>query len=238
LSEIKEFLTEDNINNIYNNFSNVYVIKYNEDAKINDYFFGVLLLKVKVEKNKDKPIIVNDYVEFKSSKVKWKNTDVCLVDPKWVKKFQDNRELTIKVKVMKTKINEFTSKREYYIDYEYLNLTFKQFISRRLLEEYINESYGIVKAFENFNFRMTQVGYYKALNETCKHYQIEHEIMKNTNIPKMNNSLKKYKKEWEQLYKQNLENDKAKEAIDKIIKENQKEKKSTKVIDFTKKKQQ
>lgn len=229
-NEVKKYLREDMIDNIYNRYTNVFVIKYDEDALINGTYFGRLLLKVKIKEGKDKSIIINDFVEFRVDRVKWKNGTICLVDPYWVKKYRETNKISVKVKILKSKVNKENNKREYYTDYEYIKMTFSQFISRRLYENY-KTSEHVLLIYSNFQTRRKRVGYYKALNETSKHYLVEHDILKDIIIPKINNSIRKYKKEWNELYTQNLEHDKAKRAIDNIIKENRREE-TCEIIDF------
>jgi hypothetical protein len=232
--ELKEYLTDEMIDNIYNEYSNVYVIKYDNDAQIDGLYFGRLLLKVNLKDGKDKKpfITINSYVEFSGEKMKWKNGTICLVDPYWVKKYRVIGKLKVRVKVLRSKADKDSDTRSYFVAYENVNLTFKQFIKRRLNEEYRKSSYIALEAYSNFQMRRKQVGYYKALNETSKHYLLEHNLLKDQIIPKLNNSMKKYKKEWDDLYLQSLENDKAKLAIDKLIKDGE-ERNFAEIIDFS-----
>jgi len=227
MNEINNFLNEDQINNIFNQFSNVYVINYDKNAVKDKEYVGSVLLKVNIKK--DKPSIkLHSFVMFRKNKIKWSNENICLVDPYWVKPFINNEKLNIKVEILKSKVDD--DKRLYYKDYEYIELTLNQFIKRRILEIVGGKnSYTLIEAFFNFNERKSFVGYYKALNETSKHYLIEHEILSKKIIPQMNNLLKKLKKEWQELYIQEIKNDKAKQAIDQLIKKN-KENKSANII--------
>lgn len=217
MKELSEYLSEDIINNIYDRHKNVFVVTYNEDAVIGNDYAGELLLKVNIEK--DKPYIkINDHVRFKRDRIKWKNQqkNICVVDPYWVKLFIDDEKLPVQVKVLRSKV--IKDKREYYKDYETIKMNYKQFISRRLFEEFHNLKYSYMESYSNFQKRRKKVGYYQALNETSKHYLIEHNDLKTIVIPKVNNALKRFKKEWDVLYVQDIKNAKAKKAIDKLIK--------------------
>jgi len=206
-------LTDEMIDNIYNEYSNVFAIEYIPAES--DYYIGKILLKVNVEK--DKGLLLNDYVSFKISKVKWKNEKICIVNPHWVRKYYHIQKLKVKVSVYKSKINPINNNREYYDDYEYMNLTYKQFIKRRLLEEYRLDEYAVMEAYANFQNRRPLVGYYQALNESSKHYRIPHDILKNEIIPKINNSIKNYKVEWTKLYNQKSQEDSILASIEKFI---------------------
>lgn len=216
---IDELLDEDRINNIFNQYSNVFVINYSEDAKIDKDYAGRLVLKVNMKKDK-KYIRINDHVRFRRDKVKWKSVEqhVCIVDPYWVKPFINDEKLQVQVKVLKSKV--VGNIREYYIDYETVELNYKQFITRRLFEEFGELKHSYLEAYSNFQDRRKQVGYYQALNETSKHYLIKHEDLKKLVIPRVNNAIKRFKKEWDDLYVQDAKNAKAKTAIDQLMKDN------------------
>lgn len=214
IENLNDYLDEDGINNIYTEYKNVFVVKYDEDAKINNRYVGRLILKVNITKDRTY-IKVGDYIDFRIDKVKWKNGEICIVDPYWVKVYLNTEKLSVEVKILKSKVEE--GKRIYFESCECIDMTYKQFINRRLLEEYRNVKYSFLEAYSNFQERRSTVGYYRALNETSKHYLIAHDELKNVVIPRVNNSLKKYKKEWENLYLKSLEQNRAQAAITKLV---------------------
>ena len=214
--ELKNYLSEDQINNIYNIYSNVFIVSYNENAKIGNRYIGQVIGKVNI--TKDKPYIkIGDFIDFRIDKVKWKNETTLVVDPYWVSLYKNNEKLPIKIKVLRSKV--VNNVRQYYEDHEIIEMTYKQFIQRRLLEEYSGVKHSFMEAYSNFQKRRIAVGYYKALNETSKHYMIEHPYLKSI-IQRVNNSLKKYKKEWSDLYISSLRQNKAKESVDALIEKN------------------
>ena len=215
--ELKHCLSEDKINNIYDTYTNVFVVLYDENAKTGGRYIGQLLSKVNI--TKDKAYIKDgDYVDFRTDKVKWKDGQVAVVDAYWVKLYMDREKLPIKVKVLRSKVVEDV--RKYYEDYETIEMTYKQFIKRRLMEEYADVKHSFMEAYSNFQERRKAAGYYKALNETSKHYMIEHEHLKKVIIPRVNNSLKNYKAEWKDLYTRSLKQNKARDAIAELVKQN------------------
>lgn len=215
--ELKNCLSEDKINNIYDTYSNVFVVLYDENAKMGNRYVGQVLAKVNI--TKDKSYIKNgDFIDFRVDKVKWKDGRVIIVDPYWVKLYMDKETLPIQVKVLRSKV--VGDIRKYYEDYEIIEMTYKQFIKRRLMEDYANVKHSFMEAYSNFQKRRKEVGYYQALNETSKHYMIEHENLKKIIIPRVNNSLKEYKKEWSDLYIRSLKQNKAREAVAKLIQDN------------------
>lgn len=215
--ELKNCLNEDKINNIYNTYSNVFIVLYDENAKTGNRYVGQLLARVNI--TKDKGYIKNgDFIDFRADKVKWKDGRVVVIDPYWVKLYLDKETLPIQVKVLRSKL--VGDVRKYYQDHEVIEMTYKQFIKRRLMEEYSDVKYSFIEAYSNFQGRRKTVGYYQALNETSKHYLIEHEHLKKVIIPRVNNSLKEYKKEWSDLYIRSLKQNKAREAVAKLIQDN------------------
>ena len=109
-----------------------------------------------------------------------------------MKLFIDDEKLSVRVEVLRSKVVK--EEREYYKDYEFIKMNYKQFISRRLFEEFHNLKYSYMESYSNFQKRRNKVGYYQALNETSKHYLIEHNDLKNLIIPKINNALNDLKK--------------------------------------------
>jgi len=181
--ELKNCLSEDKINNIYDTYSNVFVVLYDENAKMGNRYVGQVLAKVNI--TKDKSYIKNgDFIDFRVDKVKWKDGRVIIVDPYWVKLYMDKETLPIQVKVLRSKV--VGDIRKYYEDYEIIEMTYKQFIKRRLMEDYANVKHSFMEAYSNFQKRRKEVGYYQALNETSKHYMIEHENLKKIIIPRVN----------------------------------------------------
>jgi len=218
--ELSDYLSEDLINNIYDRRTNVFVILYNEDAKIGDDYVGELLLKINIKKDKTY-IKIHDHIRFRRDRVKWKNQErtVCLIDPYWVKLFINDEKLPIQVDVLKSRL--VNGVRKYYKSRETIEMNYKQFITRRLYEEFHTLKHSYLEAYSNFQERRNKVGYYQALNETSKHYLIEHNDLKKHVIPKINNALKRFKKEWNDLYIQDAKNAKAKKAIDELIEKEQ-----------------
>ncbi len=217
--ELKNCLSEDKINNIYDRYTNIFVVLYDENAIKDGRYIGQLLSKVNITKDKSY-IKDGDYVEFRSDKVKWKDGHVVVIDPYWVKLYMDRETVPVKVKVLRSKVVDEV--RQYFTAYEPIEMTYKQFIKRRLMEEYADVKHSFMEAYSNFQGRRKTVGYYRALNETSKHYMIEHDHLKKVIIPRVNNSLKEYKKEWQDLYTRSLKQNKAREAIAELIKDNKK----------------
>jgi len=217
--DIKKHLSESSIDNIYSQYANVFIIKYNENATKGNNYIGQLIAKVEMKKDKEY-IRAGDYVEFRKDKIKWTNREVCIIDPYWVKMYMDDEKLSIRVKVLKSKVEDGKDKRVYYLSDEFIELNYKQFMERRLYEDYSHMPYSFLASYKHFQERRKQVEYYRALNETCKHYLVEHALLKNVIIPKVNNSLREYKKEWKELLTQILKQDRARKAINDLIEQN------------------
>ena len=219
--ELENYISEDKINNIYNIYSNVFIVLYNENAKTGNRYVGQLIVKVNITKDKSY-IKDGDFIDFRIDKIKWKDDKIVVIDPYWVTLYTDKETLPIKVKVLRSKV--VNNNRNYYEDYEIINMTYKQFIKRKLMEDYANVKYSLIEAYSNFQKRRKNVGYYQALNETSKHYMIEHDHLKKVIIPRVNNSLKEYKKEWGDLYTRSLKQNKTREAVAALIEDNKKRK--------------
>jgi len=232
---MKEYVSEDTLNNIYNRNSNVFGIISNPNCLNNNgKCFGKVELIISIKRKKN--ILKNDIVEFNKDKIKWRSSNsddkgcaLCLVDPYWCKNYINNPKIKCPIRVLKSKIEN--EQRIYYSVDDYILLTKDQFIKRNLLTKFAKIQSLIIKACENFNDRYwSSKNYYKSLNETSKHYLIKHDQLK-TFISTYNNAKKEFNKEWNKLLLKHYENNQNDLETSKLL-EQFTTKEESKVINF------
>jgi GTP1/Obg family GTP-binding protein len=98
-----------------------------------------------------------------------------------------------------------------------------------MIIDFGNYKHQIISAYENFKRRYAfHYDYYRALNETCKSYLIEHDMFKVV-LSRIDNAKKRYKKEWKEEYIKHLEINRDQKLIDELFEEFKEESK-TKII--------
>lgn len=230
--KLEEYLNEDGINNLFNEFDDVAVCETNPNLKNSSgNLVGTILLLIN---SKKKTLKNSGRIEFSPDRIKWKSSlknDKCVVvlRTRWAIPYLRNIKLNVKVKVLKSKIED--GERIYYEDTEYMELTKDKFFKRRMYEELRMYRYKYIQAYENFNVRNRELkDYYRALNETSKHYMIEHEKLK-TLISHINHLKKELNKEWNKYLLQHYEKHIEDKMIDEFFIE---EKDNSNVIDMAK----
>jgi hypothetical protein len=215
--DIEDYLDENGLNNLYDQFKNVVVCETNPSLKNSlGNMIGRVLLTID---SKKKSLKKESRVEFSPERIKWRsamkdNKCIVVILSHWAKPYLRDIKLKVLVKVLRSKVDS-NGKRVYYEDTEDLDLTMDQFIQRRMNEELAMYRYKYVQAYENFNRRNFQLkDYYRALNETSKHYMIPHEKLK-TLISNINHLKKALKKEWNNYLIQHYE----RHVEDKMINE-------------------
>lgn len=202
---LKKYLSEENIANIFNTYNNVCVIKIESDEQGTNHLLGKLLSKVNVSEKKDKSNLqLECWVRFKNNLIMWQYENICIVNIYYVKLFDYKKSIKFEVPV---KVQKYSKEKQCYItETELMNLTYDQFIKRRMIEEMGGVSFAIIEGYMNFRNRKTKVGYNRAVNETCKHYFIDSEEFKLKVIPTIANFLKACKKEWLDIRDKYFEN--------------------------------
>lgn len=218
--EYKKYLTEDMVERVIDLYPKCFVIEYNDKVLVDNSYVGKVIFKNKVTK---RTISIGKNVSFSKDKVKYKTNGngkyrAAIVNQYWVKPFINDPRIPIKVKIYKSKIDS-SGKRVYYEDDEKIELTYTQYVKRMLIYDFRNYKYQIMEAYDNFKRRYAKHGdYYLALNETCKHYFITHDMLKIV-LAKIDNAKKRYKKNWKDEYILFLENNRDQKLIDEITKE-------------------
>ena len=135
---------------------------------------------------------LGDYIEFNTKKIKWtssnynENMGFYLIDPYWCKKWAPEPIIDIPCKVYRPKTNTTET--------EFIRLTYKQFIRRRLLEFYGDWKYRYVAAIINFD-KLRYKGYWAAINPSVKHFFVSPDVLKSL-IAKRNRQIAALNNEW------------------------------------------
>lgn len=196
-TELEKYLNIESLDNIVSSYPKIMGVrcKLNLCPNDNDRFVGRLILIYNSTKN----FMLNETVEFLEKKKQWissikkDNTQLFLVDPFFVRKYIPNPIVPCLVEVLNPTTKE--------IEYTTLNLRYKQFMKRRLLEKTGNWPYGAVKAVENFN-TMLKHGKYKAINSTVRNYFISQDELKSY-IGKRATIIRDINREWQKLVAHN-----------------------------------
>lgn len=205
---IGNLINEDTVNNIYNTGTNQVLVYSNKNVLTDSKkCFGKLIGLVNVKEN-TKKLLLNDIVEFYPNKIIWQtvemNPDGCrivLVKYHFTKKMVYDKKVKVRVKVLKSKLENGI--RTYFSEYEQLEMTQDQFIKNKLLEKFGHFKHVFFEAKENMEKRLRlHKDYYRALNETCKTYRIEHKDLVDFRSM-INNGIKEIYQEWKQLVQQN-----------------------------------
>ena len=234
---MKRYITDEVFENILDEYKKCFGIRYHngvitkEGKMIGQILFGSSVTK--------KTLKFGDHVEFSSKMIKYRSFDydedgfgLCVVHQKFVKPLVDTQEQPFKTKILKSNINTDTGIREYYIAFEDIKFTYKQYLTRRLLLDFGNYEHRFMAAYDNFNERLkVHSDYYRALNETCKHYLVEHDLLKKF-ISEVNHAKKKYKNEWTENLNRYIINDELQRVISKMVKVEEVNKDN--VVDFRK----
>lgn len=219
---MNEYVSEDTLNNLFNRNKNVYGIVANPDiTNENNRCFGKVLLLINLKSKKK--ITINDIVEFRGDKIKWRSTTcddngciLCLIDPYWCRSYIYNPKIQCPVRILKSHVTD--NNRIYYGADAFVIMNKDEFIKRRLLLKFAKWQHLVVAACENFNNRYWAIkDYYKALNETAKHYLIKHDQLKSY-LSDYSNAKKEFNKEWDDLLLKSYQNKEASELIEKLYK--------------------
>ena len=238
---LNKYISKDTIENIMNRNSNFYGLTSNLSIVLdNKKCFGKVVLFVNLKTKKK--IVMNDIVEFYSSKIVWSSTNfdsdgntLHLIKPHWCKIYFSEAKIPVPVKVLLHNYNKDTGECKYYDAIERQYMTRANFIKRRMLERFGDHKYGEVVACENMSERWWEnKDYYKSHNETVKNYWIEGEKMK-TLYSEFTNAKKDFAKEWDKLkikwYEQNASEKQIQVQIDKY-QEKQKIESSDNLVQF------
>lgn len=231
------YINDDMLERIYEEYPKCFGIRVNENIESDDgKYIGQVLLLSGVTKKK---IGYNSRVKFLKDKIRYRSREIdgfklCIVNQYWVKPFINNPKLKFKIKVLKSKLNETTNERIYFYDFDEMELTYSQYIMRNMIIDFGNYKHQIVCAYENFKQRYgLHHDYYRALNETCKNYFIKHDMLKSI-LSKVDNTKKKYKKEWTKEYIKHLEINRDQKLIDELFEDYESKEKKSNVIQLKK----
>ena len=234
MKEYENYINEDMLNNIFNQFGNVFGIVSNPNVN-NDYkkCFGKVIIKVTVKSKKK--ITLRDIIEFDESKIKWKSSNpdtdgcvLCLVDPHWCRMYKLDEKIKVPVTVLRTQSDG--ENRRYWDELAFQVMNQNQFLKRRLIDKKGGYTYAQTEAVTNFEERLYKhKDYYKALNETAKNYRIKHEELKSLRGV-FANFRKEIYKEWDNLLLNHYKNNQSKVELKDLIERFKKEKSN--VIDF------
>lgn len=220
---INKYVSDEVLENIFNR-SNNFIGVVSNDQMINENMkcFGIVALLVNVEKDKRKGIEINDVIEFLPEKIKWSSgkcdeygCELHLINPYWCKEYICEERLNVPFNVLKSEVSY--GERKYFVIEEIINkLNKDQFIARKMLFEFQDLPHLKFEACKNMASRFKNHNdYYRALNETCKHYLIEHEEMKSL-YGRYQRAKGKFKKEWETMLLKEYKRSKAMKNVRKI----------------------
>jgi hypothetical protein len=232
-------LNEDIIENICNRYNDIFVIETKDDYFIDDMMIGIIRMSLDVKKQR-RYLKDGSHVLFPNQKVKWRSSYendnyIVIVKSHWVKAYTHDLKLPVIVPVQTYTRNPTNNKKTYSKDYEEIEMNYNQYVKRRMIIDFHDESYSLLMAYDNHKKRNSKYrDYYKALNETAKHYMIEHETLKEF-ISKVNNRKKQYKKDWIEVKIKFLENKQIEKELDSIFNNDNfdLEKEGAEVINFS-----
>ena len=220
--KIKYELSEDQINNIFDRYNDVFLIETKQNAHINNSVVGIIRLGVNVKKQRQY-LKSGVYVLFPELRVVWRSSpdenghNLVIVKSHWVKKYTIDLKLPITVPIQKYVRNKETGEITYYKDYETIYMNYNQYVNRRMIVDYHDTPYSMLMAYENHKRRQQKYNdYYRALNESSKQFMIEHEVLKKF-ISDVGHKKKKYKKEWVEWKYQDSENSIIEKELDLIL---------------------
>jgi hypothetical protein len=229
-------LKDDIIENIYDRYSDIFVIETKENANINKSMVGIIRCIVNVRSSR-KYLKVGDHVIFPPSKIKHKLTTdknghfVVLITSYFVSKYTNDMKYPVVVHIQKYNRNTETGEISYHKDTEVIYFTYNQYVKRRMLNDFRDRPYVLVMAYENHReLQKKHNDYYRALNSTAKHFMIEHETLKSF-ISEVNNKKKKYKKDWIEGKLKYLEDKEIEKDLDEMFEDDTTENSAT-VINF------
>lgn len=239
MKNIPDCLNQEMINNIYNKYSNVFIIETDIDCVLeNGKMVGTVKFSVDIDV-KHNYIYNGDFVEFNLQKIKWKSNIindkiVVVIKSHWVKPYNHNPKIIISIPVLKHKVNKMNNKIEYFHDCEIVELTYKQYQKKRILKEFGDKyTYRQMEAYFNMSNRFQKYGnYFKALNETSKHFFVEQKFIKEQIFPEINNAKKRYKKDWNILLEKQYQRNENQKIINDFLEEKKRMKKENNVIKF------
>jgi len=215
-------LSEDIMNNMYQQYKNVFVIESKVNLKVDDRIVGIVRMCIDVT-GKKKYIKVGQYVTFSESKIKWRNNPinrhfVTVVNSFWVKPYVYNPKLPVVVKVQTSVSNlQNPDERIYNIEFEEIEMSYNQYIKRCMIQDYYSHDYGEMMAYDNYKELLGRTNdYWYAVNTTAKQYCIEHEKLISLKSA-ISNSKKKYKKQWLEYRSQYQENKIIEHELDEMF---------------------
>ena len=181
MNDIANYVSKETLDNIYNRNSNVLGIITNTELEENGRGIGTVVLFVNLKKKSY--FKYGDVISYNKSKLQWSSIaddDGCklyLINPYWCKAYNHDVKIPCDVEVLKSV--DDNGERKYYKSTEKMFLTKKQYIKRYNIELFGDVKYRMIAACENMWERFNEhKDYYKALNESAKHYLIDHTVLK------------------------------------------------------------
>lgn len=188
--ECLKYVSQDTLDNIKGNYKKIVGIECNFDLinENNKYVGRVILFS-----NANNRVSLDLIVQFRKDKIKWTSnkehdgSKMVLIDPYWVAAYSQNPKVKVPVKVFDIKTNQIVT--------QMMDLTYSQFMKRKLTEFYGEWKHKIVASYDNFYHLFKSKPYYYAINSTVKHYRIEQEDLVKA-ISLINNEKKRIKTQW------------------------------------------
>jgi len=180
MNKVENYINACTLNNIRKN-SNVLGIITNTEIEEKGRGIGTVVLFVNLKKKSY--FKYGDIITYNKSKLKWSSKpdkDGCrlyLINPYWCSAYNHDIKIPCDVDVLKS--YEEGGNRKYHIETEKVYMSKKQYIKRYNIELFGGVKYRVILACQNMWERINiHKDYYRALNETSKHYMIEHEQLK------------------------------------------------------------
>jgi hypothetical protein len=181
--DLSVYASESTIDNIYNQYHDSFGVISNLNIINEGKCFGKVVLVIGILKKKF--IKKGSIIKFQEKNVKWSSTHfddkgctLHILKAHWCTPFKFEEQLNVPIRILKSKRLE-DGTRHYWGEDELLTFTKDQYIERMLLHKYAKEPVMIYYACKNMARRFKEHrDYYRALNETSKHYLIKHERLK------------------------------------------------------------
>lgn len=142
---------------------------------------------------KKKNLLLGQVVEFYDNNIKWScsryvnNDGLHIISDHWVKPFVEDPIVNVPITVL-----DHNTQKDITVMIE---LTYKQFQERRLLEFYGDYKHRLIAAYKNFTDLFKNNQYWYAINSTVKHYRVDQKHLIGF-LSKVDNEKKKIKTEW------------------------------------------
>lgn len=217
-------ISEDVLNNTYDSYSNVFIIETIKDLVMDDKMIGIIRYPIKINENR-KYLKKNQFVQFPESRIKWRSNIknrhfIVVVNAQWVTQYTHEPKMPMNVPVLVSKLlidDSGNESRVYQKEYIEMQLTYNQYIRKRVIIDFYDRPYGLLMAYENYKQQLKRYNdYYRALNETARNYLIEHDKLKSF-ISEVNHAKKKYKKEWNEAKIRYYETERTQRAVEEFM---------------------